>query len=196
MRYCFLKCFYFETINSTQNILWIRWITYPDVNRFIVKSLTYYPKIIRLASLRPDFSLCCYLVSGLEHVLCVQDKTCKFFLPLSVITQVINLLNGIWRHHVLSNKVGQNSCPLSLDNNHSKFSVICVRFIYKYWELCYFFIFIIRRRLSFLKTFLGKRKLRFPFRRPYRHKICDKDEDLTTVKGKHCQRRVLECSHS
>ena len=37
----------------------------------------------------------CYLVSWLEHVLCVQDKTCKFFLPLSVITQVINFLNGM-----------------------------------------------------------------------------------------------------
>jgi len=37
----------------------------------------------------------CYLVSWLEHVLCVQEKSCKFFPPLSVITQVINLLNGI-----------------------------------------------------------------------------------------------------
>jgi len=63
-------------------------------------------------------------------VICVQDKTCTFFLPLSVITQVINVLNGIWRHHLLSNKVRHNSCPLILDNNHSKFSVICVRFMY------------------------------------------------------------------
>ena len=80
----------------------------------------------------------CYLVSWLDHVLCVQDKTCKFFLPLSVITQVINLLNGIWRHHLLFNKVGQNSCSLILENNHCKFSVICVRFMYKYLALCYF----------------------------------------------------------
>ena len=76
-------------------------------------------------------------------------KTCKFFLPLSVITQVIHFHNGIWKHHLLSNKVGQNSCPLILDNNHSKISVICVWFRYKY-----FFRFSIRRRLSFLKTFL------------------------------------------
>jgi len=82
-------------------------------------------------------------------VLCVQDKTWMFFLPLSVITHVINVLNGIWRHHLLSNKVGQNSCPLILDNKHSMFSVICVRFMYKY----FFFLFLIRRRLSFLKTF-------------------------------------------
>jgi len=80
-------------------------------------------------------------------VLCVQDKTCKFFLPLSVIIQVINVLNGIWRQHLLSNKVCQNSCPLILDNNHSKFSVVCVRFMYKYFSL-----FLIRRRLSFLNT--------------------------------------------
>jgi len=86
-------------------------------------------------------------------VLCVQDKTCKFFLPRFVITQVINFLNGNWRHHLLSNKVGQNSCPL--DNIHFKFSVICVRFMYKNLTLCYiFFLFLIWRRLSFLKTFL------------------------------------------
>ena len=66
-------------------------------------------------------------------MLCVQDKTCKFFLPLSVITPVINVLNGIWRRHLLSNKVRQTSCPLILDNNHSKFSAICVRFMYKYF---------------------------------------------------------------
>ena len=78
---------------------------------------------------------------GLEHVHCVHDKTCKFFLPLPVITQVINLLNGIWRHHLHSNKVGQNSCPLILENNHSKFLVICVRFMYKYLALCYIFSF-------------------------------------------------------
>jgi len=70
-------------------------------------------------------------------VLCLQYKTCKFVLPLSVIAQVINLLNGIWRHHLLSNKVGQNSCPLILDNNHFKFSAICVRFMYKYLALYY-----------------------------------------------------------
>jgi len=56
--YCYQKCFYIETINSyVPNkilYLWIKWITSPDVNRFIVKSLTYYPTIIRLASLRPD----------------------------------------------------------------------------------------------------------------------------------------------
>ena len=80
----------------------------------------------------------CYLVSWLEHVLCVQDNTCKFFLPMSVITQEIHLLNGIWRHHLLSNKVGQNNCSLILENNHCKFSVICVRFMYKYLALCYF----------------------------------------------------------
>ena len=158
-----------------QNILWIKWITSPDVNRCIVKSLTYYP----------DFSLCCYLVSWL--VLCVQDKTCKFFLPLSVITQVTNLLNGIWRHHVHSNKVGQNSCPLILNNNHSKFSVISVRFMYEYLALCYFFLFF-STPFVFLKTFLVKRKLRFPFRRPYHHKLCDKE--FTTEKGKRCQRSM------
>jgi len=65
--------------------------------------------------------------------MCFVYKTCKFFLPLSVITQVINVLNGIWRHHLLSNKVRQNGCPLILDNNHSKFSIICVRFMYKYF---------------------------------------------------------------
>jgi len=91
---------------------------------------------------------------NVEHVRCVQDKTCNFFLPLSVITQVITFLNGIWRHHLLSNKVGQNSCPLILDNYHSKFSVICLSFMYKYLALCYCFSFFIRRRLSFLKTFL------------------------------------------
>ena len=83
----------------------------------------------------------CYLVSWLEHVLCVQDKTCKFFLPF-------------WRHHLLFNKVGQNSCSLILEKNHCKFSVICVRCMYKYLALCYFPPFLILRRLSFLKTFI------------------------------------------
>jgi len=91
----------------------------------------------------------CYLVSWLEHVLCVQGKTCKIFLPLYVNTQVINLLNGIWRHQLLSNKSGQNSCSLIVENNHCKCSVICVRLMYKY-----FFSFLILLRLSFLKTFL------------------------------------------
>jgi len=45
-------------------------------------------------------------------VLCVQDKTCKFFRPLSAITQVINVLNGIWRHHLLSNKVVFHLCKI------------------------------------------------------------------------------------
>jgi len=74
----------------------------------------------------------------------------------------MNLLNGIWRHHLLSNKVGQNSRPL--DNIHFKFSVNCVRFMYKYLTLCYiFFYFLIRRRLSFLKTFLVCNSLFFAY---------------------------------
>jgi len=79
-------------------------------------------------------------------------RLASLFLP--VITQVINLLNGIKRHHLLFNTVGQNRCPLIFDNNHSKFSVICVRFMYKFLALCLFFPFLIWRRLSFLKTFL------------------------------------------
>jgi len=93
----------------------------------------------------------CYLVSWLEHVLCVQNKTCNFVLPLSILTEVINLLNGIWRHHLLSNKVGQNSCSLILKKNHCTFSVICVRFMYKYLALCHFPPFLILRCLSFFK---------------------------------------------
>ena len=80
-------------------------------------------------------------------MLCVQDKICTFFLPLSVITQVMNLLKGIWRHHLLS----KNSCPLILDNNNSKFSAICVRFLYKYLALCYFFPFFNRTPFVFFK---------------------------------------------
>jgi len=105
----------------------------------------------------------CYLANWLEHVLCVQEKTCKFFLPLSVITQEINLLNGIWW---LSNRVGQNSCPLILDNNHCKFSVICVSFMYKYLALSYiFFLFFNPTPFVFLKTFLVSSRLLifFPF---------------------------------
>ena len=49
------------------------------------------------------------------------------------------LLNGIWRHHLLSNKVGQNS--RLFDNIHFKVSVICVRFLNKYLTLCYIFFF-------------------------------------------------------
>ena len=66
----------------------------------------------------------------------------------------MNLLNGIWKHHLLSNKVGQNSRPL--DTIHFKFSAICVRFMYKYLTqlVLYFLHFLIRRLLSFLKTFL------------------------------------------
>ena len=52
---------------------------------------------------------------------------------------LINVLNGISRHHLLSNKVRQNSCPLILDNNHSKFSVICVRFMYTSTFFSFFF---------------------------------------------------------
>jgi len=81
----------------------------------------------------------------------------QVFLPRFVITHVIILFNGIWRHHLLSNKVGRNSFPL--DNIHFKFSVICVRFMYKYLTLCYiFFLFLIWRRLSFFKTFLVTNK--------------------------------------
>ena len=43
-----------KQLRVKQNMLWIKWITSPYVNRFIVKSMTYYPIIIRLASLRPD----------------------------------------------------------------------------------------------------------------------------------------------
>jgi len=50
--------------------------------------------------------------------------------------------------------VGQNSCPLIFDNNHSKFSVICERFMYKYLALCYFFLFFNPTPFVFLKTFL------------------------------------------
>ena len=42
-----------------------------------------------------------------------------------------------------------------LDNNQSKFSVICVRFMYKYLALCYiFFFFFNPTPFIFLKTFL------------------------------------------
>ena len=78
----------------------------------------------------------------------------KFVLPLSVITQVLHLFNGIWRHHLISNKVGQNRCPLILDNNHCKFSVICVRFMYKYLALLFLFLFLNPTPFVFLKTFL------------------------------------------
>jgi len=70
----------------------------------------------------------CYLVSWLEHVLCVQEKSCKFFLPLSVITQVI-YLNGITYFLTKLAKISV------LNNNHSKFCVICVKFMYKYLAL-------------------------------------------------------------
>ena len=99
-------------------------------------------------------SLCCYLVSWLEQVLCVQDMACKFALPVSVIAQVVYLLNWIWRHHLLSNKGSQNSCPLILDNNHSMFSVICVRFMYKY-ILCYIFLLFIPTPFVFFKDNIG-----------------------------------------
>jgi len=61
----------------------------------------------------------------------------KIRLASFVITQVMTLLNGIWRHYLLSNKVGQNSCQL--DNIHFQFSVICVRFMYKYLKPCVIF---------------------------------------------------------
>jgi len=54
----------------------------------------------------------------------------------------------------LSNKVGQKSCPLIIDNNYFKFSVICVKFMYKYLALYYPPPLLIQRRSSFLKTFL------------------------------------------
>jgi len=103
-------------------------------------------------------------------VLCVQDKTCKFFLPRIVITQVMNLFNGIWTHHILSNKVGQNSCPL--DNIHFKFSVICVRFMYKYLTLCYIFFLFLSDAVCLLKTFLVICKYRdcFQFTTNCRHR--------------------------
>jgi len=55
--YCFLKCILYwnnKQLRVKQNILWIKWITYSNVNRFIVKRVTYYPIIIWLASLRQD----------------------------------------------------------------------------------------------------------------------------------------------
>jgi len=84
--------------------------------------------------LKMSFNVLCFVYK-------IRLTIFSFFLPLSVITQVINLLNRIWRHHLISNKVCQNSCPLILDNNHSKFSVFCVRFMYKYSALFYFFLF-------------------------------------------------------
>jgi len=42
-----------------------------------------------------------------------------------------------------------------LDNNQSKFSVICVRFMYEYLALCYIFFFFNQTPfVFFLKTFL------------------------------------------
>jgi len=129
------------------------------------KRITYcnfFPELLLRKSVKSERMLCdavrskqqCYLVSWLEHVLWVRGKICKFFRPLSVITQVLNLLNGIWRHHLLSNKVGQKSCSLILENNHCKFSVICVRFMCKYLAMCFSLFLTILCRLSFLKTFL------------------------------------------
>jgi len=39
-------------------------------------------------------SLKCFWLENVLHV-CVQDKTCKFFLPRFVIILAMNLLNGI-----------------------------------------------------------------------------------------------------
>jgi len=96
----------------------------------------------------------------IDFSMCFVYTTCKFFLPLSVITQEIKVLNGIT---LLSNTVRQNSCPLILDNIHSKFSVICVRFMYKY-----FFPFFNPTPFVFLKTFLVKRSVQ--------------DESIKTIK--------------
>jgi len=65
---------------------------------------------------------------------CGQDKTCKLFLSLSVITQVINVLNGIWRHHLLYTKVRQNNCPLILDNN-KVFRHLCKIYVHVLFSL-------------------------------------------------------------
>ena len=68
-------------------------------------------------------------------MLCVQDKTSKFSLPLSVITQIINLLNK------LPPEVICHQCKIYVQVN--VFSLVL-----------YCFPFLIRRHLSFLKTYL------------------------------------------
>ena len=55
-----------------QNILWIKWITSSGVNRFIVKSLTYYPIIIRFASLLLNSG-----IYTLSHEIGLFCKICK-----------------------------------------------------------------------------------------------------------------------
>jgi len=55
--------------------------------------------------------------------------------PASVNTQVINLLNGIWRNQLLSNKIQNVVVHWSL----KIIIVICIKFMYKYLALCYFF---------------------------------------------------------
>ena len=55
--YCFLKFLLYwnnKQLHVKQNILWVKLITSPDVNRLIVKSLTCFPIVVRLTSLRPD----------------------------------------------------------------------------------------------------------------------------------------------
>ena len=53
----------------------------------------------------------------------------------------MNLLKEIWRHHLPSNKVGQNSRPL--DNIHFKFSAICVKIYEQVLNLaCVIFSFL------------------------------------------------------
>ena len=63
-----------KQLRVKQNILWIKWITSSDVNRFIVKGVKYYPIIIRLASqtLGPDSR-----VYNLSHEISLCCKICK-----------------------------------------------------------------------------------------------------------------------
>jgi len=62
--------------------------TSPDVNRFIVKSLTCYPIIIRLASLRPDAGVYtlrvipAHLFINLQSYSCGTFKNKVIFFPL------------------------------------------------------------------------------------------------------------------
>ena len=70
-----------KQLRVKQNILWIKGITSPDVNRFRVKIMTYYLIIIRLSSLRLDSGV--YTLRVMRYVCAVKfarrlDVTLEF----------------------------------------------------------------------------------------------------------------------
>jgi len=84
-------------------MLCIKLITSPDVNRFKVKSLTYFPIIIRFVSLRPDFGV--YTGAIASHIYSYVIFKNKLIVFSFVALMMHHLMHCLWKTNTARNLV-------------------------------------------------------------------------------------------